>query len=86
MATVSGDPVIMEAVTKGSTVERAQEAARETKVVPMEVVPRVVSPAANSQREARAENVDTRKVGSLRMTRGLPTMRRVNRFTKDRWR
>lgn len=85
MATATGDPAIMDAETKGSTVERAEEAARETKVVPMVVVPRVVSPAAKRQ-EAFAEKVDSQKVRSLRMTRGLPTMRCEDRFTKHRWR
>ena len=85
MAIVTGDLVIMDAETKGSTVERAEEAARETKVVPMVVVPRVGSPAATRQ-EALAEKVDSQKARSLRMTRGLPTMRCENRFTKNLWR
>ena len=69
-----------------SAAERAVAAARDIKVIPMAVVPKVVSPAARRQEAPAVRKCDNQKARILRRTRGLPTMRCENRFTKNRWR
>ena len=69
-----------------SAAEKAEAAARDTKVIPMAAVPMVVLTAAPKQEAPAATECDSWNARILRRTLGLPTMRCENRFTRIRWR